>query len=211
MKAVIALAGVCLLLTTGCGDKKAATKSNFEAAIQAHLDTEPGLCVSPPAKSLPFTLEAKPMFEFSRPGEGLLDRANALVGAGLLARRDVEVAASLGPKKAGYEYSATEAGAKLLVKGASSNLNGGDAFCAGKYKVAEISNFTEPSDALGMKVSQVNYRYTVNGAPDWAKAPVLQKAYPQVAKDLSADAGARVALILMNDGWIHERTWKKRQ
>ena len=48
MKFTIALA-VASVFIVGCSaDHKAANKGNFKTAIQAYLDSTPGLCFTPP-------------------------------------------------------------------------------------------------------------------------------------------------------------------
>ena len=95
-------------------------------------------------------------------------RADALVEAGLLTKRDTEVKAMFGNKmEPATEYQVTDTGKKFLVANGANTMAGQDAFCSGKYTVVEVSNFTEPSDMMGVKLSQVNYRYKVEGADDW--------------------------------------------
>ena len=86
--ALSVLSCVALLALPGCGDKKEASKGNFQSAIQAYMDTTPGACVALPAKEAPFSLEKDGGFFRDR-----LAKAAALVEAGLLSARDTEVAA----------------------------------------------------------------------------------------------------------------------
>ena len=113
-----------------------------------------------------------------------------------------------GKPEPGFEYSATEAGAKVLVSGAGNNVGRGPGFCMGKYRVSEVTGFTEPADAMGMKISKVIYTYGVEGAPDWVKRPEILKANPNVAPDLDPKASKNAVLILTNDGWVHERVFR---
>lgn len=208
MRTTLILALVVCSISAGCADKKDASKSNFKTAIQAFLDTSPGLCFTPPATSIPFTLQAGPELSFGG-GPGMKVRADALVEAGLLKRQDATVKGMFGAATAGFEYSTTDLGEKLLVKGAGKNLATSDAFCAGKYKVVEVTNFTAPADTMGLKISQVDYRYVVEGAPPWAKSDALSKAFPTAAKDLQSDPSARAVVVLTNEGWLHEKLFKR--
>ncbi|MDF9428923.1 hypothetical protein EM868_03790 [Cupriavidus gilardii] len=106
------------------------------------------------------------------------------------------------------EYQATEKGKKFLVANGANTLAGQDAFCTGKYTVVEVDNFTEPSDTMGVKVSRVNYRYKVEGADDWAKSEGVRANYKNFAEQVQGDAQGKAALILTNDGWMHERLFK---
>lgn len=208
MKTTLAVALVIGSLGAGCADKKDASKTNFKNAIQAFLDTSPGLCFTPPASAVPFTLQAGPELSFGV-GPGMKTRADALVDAGLLKRQDTTIKAPFGAPTPGFEYSLTDAGEKALVKGAGKNIGAGEAFCGGKYKVVEVNSFTEPSDALGVKISQVNYRFAVEGAPSWATSDTLLKAFPVAAKELQPDASSRAVVVLTNEGWVHEKIFKK--
>lgn len=203
MKFIAIGAIACLAVTPGlCADNKQATKSNFSEAIQKYLASTPGPCFTPPAPSIPFEIPAKDLQLGIGPTAQA--RADALVEAGLLVRSDAQVKGISG-KVPGFKYTISDAGQKLLVKGAGKNLGAGDAFCAGKYKVLEVVLFTEPADMLGAKVSRVTYRYTVDGAPSWAQLPSIRKAFPEAAKETTPDAKANAVLVLTSEGWMHER------
>ena len=204
---VISVVTSSLLVIAGCGSKQDANKSNFQSAIQDYLNTKKGLCVMVPAKEVPFTLQKTGGIYFiSEP-----EKAAALVGAGLLSAKDTQVKASLGNQMvAGVQYSLTDEGKKYLVKGAAGNLGNWDAFCGGKYKVKEVENFTQPADMFGTKISQVNYLYEVDDAPDWAKQPAIQAAYPYVQHDVTGTQGDRAVLVATSDGWMHERLFKSK-
>lgn len=116
-------------------------------------------------------------------------RADALVDAGLLTKRDTEVKAMFGNKmEPATEYQVTD---------------------TGKYTVVEVNNFTEPSDMMGVKLSQVNYRYKVEGADDWAKSEGMRANYKNFAEQIQGDIQGKAAVILTNDGWMHERLFKR--
>ncbi|WAH62309.1 hypothetical protein [Xanthomonas hortorum] len=165
------------------------------------LDTQKGLCAAIPAKGLPFTLANQDML-----GGQNKKRADALVDAGLLTKRDTEVKAMFGNKmEPATEYQITYTGKKFLVANGANTLAAQDAFCTGKYTVVEVDNFTEPSDMMGVKLSQVNYRYKVDGADDWAKSEVMRANYKNFAEQTQGDVQAKAA----NDGWMHERLFKR--
>ncbi|MBK0711544.1 hypothetical protein GZ049_27365 [Klebsiella pneumoniae] len=85
-------------------------------------------------------------------------------------------------------------------------------FCFGKATVTEVSNFTEPSDAMGQKISRVSFSYKVTEIPEWAKTPEILSADRQIKKDVdSANNGMKVTnvFVLTNNGWIHERLFGK--
>lgn len=196
-----------LVALAGCSSKQDANKSNFQSAIQDYLNTRKGVCVMVPAKELPFSI--------SRAGGFFLksqsDQADALVSAGLLSAKDTQVKAVIGNQMVpGVEYSLTDEGKKYLVKGGAGNVGNWDAFCGGKYKVKEVENFTQPADMFGTKVSQANYLYEVNDAPNWAKMPAIQAAYPSVKRDLTGIPGDKAVLVATSEGWMHERLFKSK-
>ncbi|MFM0390984.1 hypothetical protein [Paraburkholderia phytofirmans] len=206
-KNVIAAVTTSLFLLSGCGSKQDASKGNFQTAIQDYLNTKTGVCVMMPAKEAPFTLQKKGGMDFINAPE----KAAALVSAGLLSAKDMDVKSAFGNQMVpGAQYSLTDEGKKYLVKGGAGNMGGWDAFCGGKYKVKEVENFTQPADMFGTKISQVNYLYEVDDAPAWAKQPAIQAAYPSVQHDVTGSPGDKAVLVATNDGWMHERLFKSK-
>lgn len=201
---IVAISSLALTLAA-CGSAKDANKSNFSKAIQAYLDTQKGLCAAIPGKGFPFTVANQDML-----GGQSKKRADALVDAGLLTKRDTEVKAMFGNKMdPATEYQITDTGKKFLVANGANTMAGQNAFCTGKYTVVEVSNFTEPSDMMGVKLSQVNYRYKVEGADDWAKSEGMRANYKNFAEQTQGDIQGKAAVILTNEGWMHERLFKR--
>ncbi len=198
------MGGLALILAA-CGNPKDATKSNFSKSIQAYLDTQHGLCAALPAMEVPFTLENKGGFNADAK-----KRADALVDAGLLTKRDTEIKAMFGNRmEPATEYQVSDFGKTHLTPKAADTLGRQDAFCSGKYVMVDVDNFTEPSDMMGMKVFRVNYRYKVDGIADWAKSEALRTSYKNIAEQSKGDIKSKAALILTNNGWIHERLFKQ--
>ncbi len=198
---IIAMSSLVIALAA-CGSAKDANKSNFRKAIQAYLDTQKGLCAAIPAKGLPFTL---PNQSWDK------KRVDVLVDAGLLTKRDTEVKARFtfdNSMEPATEYQITDTGKKFLVLNGANTMGEYDAFCTGKYTVVEVDNFTEPSDMMGLKLSRVNYRYKVDGADDWAKSEGVRANYENFAKQAQGDIQGEAALVLTNDGWLHERLFR---
>lgn len=206
MKKGISFSLLCCMVLgiSGCGSAKDANKGNFSKAIQSYLDTQKGLCAAIPAKEYPFTLANKGWFADQK------KRADALVDAGLLTRRDTQVKADFGnAMQEGSEYQLTEQGNEYRVAGGANTMGGHDAFCSGKYEVVSIENFTEPSDAMGVTISRVNYRYVLKGAADWMGADAVQAAYPEIKKQSEGEIQGKAVLVLTNEGWLHERLFKR--
>lgn len=151
----------------------------------------------------PFTLANQDML-------GGQSKKRTLADAGLLTKRDTPVKAMFGNKmEPATEYQVTDTGKKFLVANGANTMAGQEAFCTGKYTVVEVSNFTEPSDMMGVKLSQVNYRYKVEGADEWAKSAGIRANYKNFAEQTQGDIQGKAAVILTNDGWMHERLFKR--
>src|SRR5690606_13761828 len=82
-------------------------------------------------------------------------------------------------------------------------------FCYGVPTVDEIVQFAEPADAMGVKVSQVSYRYHLKDLPGWATNEKMLAAFPQLARDTAESIEARTAVILTNEGWVHQKAARR--
>lgn len=45
--------------------------------------------------------------------------------------------------------------------------------------------------------------------PEWAKSKPMQEAFPQLARDSADTLEGKAAVVLMNEGWVHERAMKR--
>lgn len=200
---VTVLAGAVLVLGA-CSNPREASKANFSRAIQAYLDGQPGLCAALPANEVPFTLAEQDLFPQNK------TRADALVQAGLLSAQPTEVKQPFGNgTRPATEYRATAAGQSALVAQAPNTLVQRSAFCSGAYKVKDVTNFTEPGELMGVKLSHVEYTYTVKGSADWARSDALRSAYPELDKHAQDSVTSKATLILTHDGWVHESLFKR--
>lgn len=196
--------GTLSLALAACGSSKDPSKSNFSKAIQSFLDTQKGLCAAVPARQMPFILANEDLLRQQE-----RKRADALTDAGLLNRSDTETKPVFGNgmQPAG-KYDLTEKGKKFLVANAADTVASQDAFCTGKYTMVDVDNFTEPSNMMGVKLSEVNFRYKVQGAEDWANSEAMRASYRNFAEQ-TGDIKGRATLVLTNDGWMHERLFKR--
>jgi len=212
------------LAVAGCSDPKEASKDNFETAINAWIEKNPP-CLSVPrsqikpdgADDAPFPryLDASPVTAKYLLEGRARERApfDALVDAGLLQVEETTISAKVGlfgnqdrevPVRA---YDLTDAGRKAIsTEGEKTAFSSpSQRFCYGTPSVDEIVQFTEPADAMGVKVSRVAYRYHLKDLPDWARNEKMQLAFPQLKKDTADSIDDKAAVILTNDGWVHER------
>lgn len=214
----ISVAATCIALAA-CGDPKAASEKSFEAAIQKFMDRQAPEC---------FIRQAKFPVKHTAYGDEdtLLRNMSALKAVGLVEIKELAVKEfpnlALGPgkttKQRTLEVLLTDEGKKAYIEqrddGTLGSAMGSGGFCFGKQKIVKVEQFTEPSDAMGMKVSQVNYTYRYDGIPAWAKHEALVKPFPQLAKAIASSnepMRGRAAVILTNQGWIHERDMNRTQ
>ena len=217
---------VAVATLAGCSDPKKPSNANFEKAINAWIEKNPP-CIALPRGDLPVAEEGE-----EKSDQAYLQRIDAspgttpyameakqkqrvpfeaLVGAGLLTQKatTIKQKALFGgaeTEKSAIEYSLTDAGRAALAKNPERSAWTLSKLCYGTSKVAEIVRYTEPADIMGMRVSQVNYRYQVTDLPAWAKDAKMLAAFPELKRDTATDLTAKAAVVLTNEGWVHERT-----
>ncbi|GIZ51874.1 hypothetical protein [Noviherbaspirillum aridicola] len=211
MKETTSLSLALVLLLSGCSDPKAASESNFKKAAQAYLDSVYPKCYV--TQTFPYTTT----YHTGRKDTG--DLLHALVKAGLLAEKELSRQKTDGWMTAKGDdfivkstFELTEEGRKHYKSDGGKPM-GYDAggYCAGKAEVDEIVRYTEPSDALGTRISRVNYTYRVKDLPKWALTPELVAVVPALKQDVeSKEKPVKVTegFVLTNEGWIHQSLFK---
>ncbi|HOV04085.1 MAG TPA: hypothetical protein PLG99_06715 [Kaistiaceae bacterium] len=222
------LLGVAILALSACSDPKAASKDNFKTAIDAYI------AQNPPCLSIPRGPERPqgenqpdfPRYVSAAPPTSDIQRQNrererapfdALVAAGLMSVSETTIKVRSGlwandvsdmPVRA-YDLTTegrnavSEVGARTALTAPQQRL------CYGRPTVDEIVQFTEPADAMGVKASRVSYRYHLADLPGWARNPAMLAAFPQLQRDSASSIDASAAVILTNDGWVHERAFRR--
>ena len=217
LNSIIALT-VALIFMAGCSSPKDASKDNFEKVINAYLEKN-CIIVAPRKTSFPVTVDLLPkenkLAEKNNPET--TKQYDALVKVGFLEEKDGSREKNqfrLGNVKITVPtkiYSLTKKGEqafkKITHEGFFGGSNGG--FCAAIYKVSEIRNFSEPSQAMGYTISNVNFTIAAHNISDWAKNQGITEAFPRLAKALEANQSQTSILVLMNDGWVHEKEMEK--
>lgn len=218
----VAAAALAAGLLAGCGSARDASESNFARVIDAHyargcIAVRPtgGLGVSD--GEFPVVVELE---EGDRPAVQERNHRNtaqfeAFADAGLLSAEDTTVEGRRGlfsretVQRPARVYSLTPAGEAALADGADGRSAGRGGFCAGRYAVDEIKRFTEPGTMGPYTVSEVAYVYSPRDVPDWAEALRGNEAVPQVGRALQAKQEGKAALVLTNEGWVHERDFDR--
>jgi hypothetical protein len=198
------LAAVSVL---ACSNPKDATKSNFSRALQAYHD-EAKACLRVDVR---FPHEAEK-------GSSTLPVLQELAARGLLTANDtqkvVQQVALFGApptrKVDATAFALSDAGKAISRE--ETGWTHSTAFCFGTPKGVEVTSFTEPADMMGVRISQVTYTYQVNDIADWADSETLRKHSRELARAVASKgtpAQNKAALVLMNDGWVHEEVAKR--
>lgn len=216
------------LAVSGCSDTKTASKDNFKTAINAYIETQQPCLRIPPSierpegansPDFPRYVSNLPIATVSQQQGRERERApfDALVEAGLLSVADTTIKVRSGifagdvKDVAVRAYDLTPAGREAISEvGARTAITRPEQrFCYGKPTVDEVVSFTEHADVMGVKASQVTYRYHLADLPAWATHPTMLDAFAQLKRDTAPSIEAKAAVILTNDGWIHERAVKR--
>jgi len=214
IKAILLLLGAALL--SACGDDpKAANKANFEMALNAHY-AQMKQCVKIGAKP-----NADGIIQEFRTDGSVQDKHlpfyNGLVSLGLLEavtyQKDTKDFSGQVTGKAdwvGYKFSnqgKTYLRPTELDKGVFST--GARQLCYGTPQVVEIVNFTQPVEAMGAKVSNVQYTYRLVDVGPWASDPAVSNQFDWLSERISNDSIAKDDdLVLTNNGWVHHSILK---
>lgn len=194
-----------IILLTGCDSPKDANENNFRNVINEKLNKN---CISfsptgsvslnngypleiPLIESDSFTSEEEAIKENNK----RLLRPNALVAAGILSVQDKQKKNYRNQTINIKEYNLTDEGRKY-IKSPSSQL-----FCVGNYQVDEIIDFTEPTDAMGVKMTLVNYTISPKNLPDWANKEPVKNQF----NELQDNQKKKIRLILKNNGWSTDK------
>jgi len=216
IKAGFLLSGAALLVTACGNDPKAANEENFEAGLNAHY-AQMKQCLrvgsAPNAEGI--------IQEFRTDGrvqDKQLSFYNGLVDLGLLDavsyQKDTKNFSGQVTGKAnwvGYKFS--EKGKTYLRPGeldTGALSTGARQLCYGTPEVVEIVSFTEPAEAIGVKVSSVKYTYKLVDIASWANDPALSKQFDWLPERVSNQSIAKDDdLVLTNTGWVHHSVLKQ--
>ncbi len=204
MKTTIILCAIAAVVSTGCSDKKTASKDNFKQIINTYLATNK-ICSKADLIGLkqikivtkgfmaPTEKDGK---EFERM-RNQIEYLDILTSEGLYELNIVDnTKQALG--QARNEYNLTEKGKKTFT----GTKNGIDTACALYLEVDEVKNYTEPSSAMGKTISQVMYSYQIKSVEPWVE--VVRKKIPTFFIYDKKSFDAKAVLVLLNDGWAHE-------
>ena len=182
------LCGAAMLFATGC-NKKADNTMNFTNAIDTYYSAHPA-CLWPDSVKFPVQVDTSDTSQTTG--------YDALVDQGLLARTTAEKKKLIIASKQVTNYDLSDKGRSLWTVDVSQPGFGN--FCYGHRKVSSIDSSTPTTSEVGA-TTQVNYHYTLAGAPDWATTAETQTAYPQIHADMSGPQAAHATLTNTASGW----------
>ncbi|EMN4130165.1 MULTISPECIES: hypothetical protein [Providencia] len=195
MLASLAIAATFL---AGCDNNQTASESNFKKSIQDYLDTKQAICINTGAFPAGFLAQSNAT---------KIEQLNSLVDAGLLNKSEKEIVIKdmWGKEKSGegVEFTLTNEGQKFFDE-TKAEFSGRGSFCTGKLVVTEVTNFTEPAERGGQKISIANFKQKIEDVAPWAKNEKVIAAYPQIkSAQERAEKSQQSPLVLTNNGWIH--------
>ncbi|WP_369309946.1 hypothetical protein [Providencia rettgeri] len=192
-------------LLAGCDNSQTASESNFKKSIQDYLDTKKAICIN--VGSIPASFITK--FSYRN-----IEQLDTLVDAGLLAKSEKQVSVKdmwNGEQTGdGVEYTLTNEGQKFYDE-KQAQFSGRGSFCTGKLVVNQVTNFTEPAERGGQKISIANYTQKIEDVAAWAKNEKVIAAYPQIkSAQTQAERAQQSPLVLTNNGWVHISLFNKK-
>jgi hypothetical protein len=196
-----------LMTAVGCSDSKKPSDANFKKAINSDLAKTGSACIDlPQGGRFPIAIRVATL----NAEKDTVSKLAALERSGLVHSQDVtEVpkgvfSATFTPVKAELvrHFDLTDAGKKDYAQ-AVGFFAVGEHLCYGHRTVNEIIKWTEPASMLGATVSEVIFTYKVEVDRDWAKAPDIQAAFPEINSTLASahKSQERAAVVLTNKGW----------
>src|SRR5699024_3729017 len=84
-----------------------------------------------------------------------------------------------------FIYTPTKEADEYLVKTSSSFTGAGNAICFGKVDKLKVTNYTLPSEAMGITMSRVNYTFEITGVPEWAKTASFKETFSHIQHQLN--------------------------
>ena len=185
----LALVAVTAALATGC-NKKQDESGNLKTAINTFYDAHPE-CLFDTEKKFPVQADTKNASE-TAPWDALVDQ-------GLLVRTTAEKTKLIVLSKSVNNYDLSDKGRGTWKP--DPNQPGFGNFCYGKREVENIVGHTPVAGTQPGVSTVVNYTYTIGNVADYARAAVVQTAYPGVKAKLASASNAQDTLVLTNNGW----------
>jgi len=213
---ILWLSGAAFLLSACGADLRDATEANLETALNAHF-SKMKECIKvgeePDENGIigSFRVDGK---GFSAGNRDILD---ALSSVGLLTTtsftKEEKAFTTKGSELVAYiTFKLSSEGKKYLRSDELGNgffRSGLPQLCYGTPKIVNITNFTEPADAMGVTASNVQFTYQVIDVAPWATNSAVVKQFKWLPDRLSNQAiKGDEDMVLTKNGWVHHSVIK---
>jgi len=215
-RAILVLSGAAFLFSACGTESKDATEANFETALNAHF-SKMKECIKvgkePDENGIigSFRVDGKGF------GAGNRDFLDALASAGLLTttsftKEEIAFTTKRSEPVAYIGFKLSSEGDKYLRPDELDKgffRTGMPQLCYGTPQVVNITNFTEPADAMGVMASNVQFTYEVIDVAPWATNSALVKQFKWLPDRLANQAiKGDEDMVLTNNGWVHHSVLK---
>ena len=187
--ALAAVAVASMVAAGGC-KKTTDNTANLKSGLNAYYDAHP-VCLYSSEKKFPAQADTN--------NDSDTAGYDALVQQGLLTRTTAEKTKLLILSKSVNNYDLSDKGRGVWT--ADTTQPGYGNFCYGKRKVQDITSTPPVGDPPQGSTTTVNYTYTVGDVADWARATIVQNAFPSVQTRLAAAGNATATMVLGANGW----------
>ncbi len=177
------------MAASGCNKKKESAP-NLADGLNSYYAAHP-VCLYPSEKKFP--AQADTNNDTDTAGY------DALVQQGLLTRTTAEKTKMIILSKQVNNYDLSDKGRGVWT--ADPQNPGYGNFCYGKRKVQNITSTPPGGEPAVGATTTVNYTYTIGDVADWARAAVVQTAYPKVQAMLGAASNGTDTMVLTANGW----------
>jgi hypothetical protein len=123
---------------------------------------------------------------------------DALTDAGLFIRESVEKKRPLALSQQLFKYDLSDKGHSSWTP--DPGRPGYGNFCFGHFNVTAIVKAT-PNDASNPTQYTVNYRYEVEGIPEWIRTPESMRAFRNIAADTSIQSATATMVKAPDGSW----------
>jgi len=214
--AILWLSASVMVMTACADDPKAATEANFEKALNAHFAKHKE-CLRVGSK--PNEAGIIQEFNVSRKRQDeQLPLFTGFADLGLLEtvtyqKDDRTFSGKVTGKSDWIGFKISSKGQTFvrpaeLDKGFFST--GAPQFCYGTPQVVKITNFTEPTDAIGVKASSVLFTYKLVDIASWTSASVISERFKFIPDRLAnQNIEDDEDMVLTNNGWVHHSEFEQ--
>lgn len=205
MKKTAIISLICIAFTAtlcGCNNPKAANKENFAKVLTPYVaKNSDGFSRSLKYCNINIGNMPTERVYGTSDNDDFSRKLEALKNTGIITIDSREEDRPFQGRVTIRKYDLTEKG-KQIAKA----ISGTDVFYLPYCQVAfgEVKIFTEPADAFGAKVSQVDYTYIIEKVDEWVNHPEILQAYPEVKQALDSvgkPLDGKKALVLTSEGW----------